>query len=59
MTVTEIRKMAQALSLKNYSRLRKDSLIWAVQKAEGNSDCFKKIPGCGQLDCCWRGECQG
>ena len=58
MTVKEIRPIAKALNVQNYYRLRKDDLIRAVQTAEGNTDCFKKVPGCGELDCCWRVECQ-
>jgi hypothetical protein len=58
MTVTEIRKKAKELKIKNYARLPKDQLIWAIQQAEGNSDCYGKIVDCGQTDCCWRSDCQ-
>jgi hypothetical protein len=58
-TVKEIREKAKALKIKNYSRLTKEQLICAIQLAEGNTDCYQKIPGCGQMDCCWRDDCQG
>ncbi|GAB4284744.1 MAG: hypothetical protein Kow0092_39100 [Deferrisomatales bacterium] len=59
MTVKEIRAKARTLKVKNYSRLRKADLIWAVQEAEGHTACFRRISGCGITECCWRGECQG
>ena len=58
MKVKEIREKARVLNVKNYSRMRKDELIRSIQLAEGNSDCFKRIPDCGQMDCCWREDCQ-
>ncbi len=58
MKVTEIREKAKALKVKNYSRMRKDDLIRAIQIAEGHTDCFKRIPNCGQQDCLWREDCQ-
>ncbi|HFC46559.1 MAG TPA: hypothetical protein ENJ63_01610 [Dissulfuribacter thermophilus] len=58
MKVTQIREKAKALKVKNYSRMRKDDLIRAVQIAEGNTDCFKRIQDCGQQDCLWREDCQ-
>ena len=59
MTVREIREKARELKVKNYARLPKTELIWAIQGAEGNADCFTKIQNCGQMDCCWRSDCQG
>lgn len=58
MKVIQIREKAKALKVKNYSRMRKDDLIRAVQLAEGNTDCFKRIKECGQMDCLWRSDCQ-
>lgn len=58
MTVKETRERAKALKVKNYARLSKEQLIWAVQLAEGNADCYRRIPSCGQNDCCWRADCQ-
>ena len=58
MKVTQIREIARELKIKNYSRMRKDDLIRAIQVAEGNTDCFKRIPGCGEKGCLWREDCQ-
>ena len=58
MKVTQIREIARELKVKNYSRMRKDDLIRAIQVAEGNTDCFKRIPDCGEMDCLWREDCQ-
>jgi Rho termination factor, N-terminal domain len=58
MTLKDIRVMAQNLRVKNYSRYRKKALIRAIQQEEGNSPCFKEIPGCCEHECLWRPECQ-
>lgn len=58
MKYKEIIQKAKDLKVKNYSRLKKTDLIHAIQIAEGNTDCYAKIPGCGQMDCCWREDCQ-
>ncbi len=56
--VKELRILARELKVKNYSRMRKDQLVWAVQEAEGNTPCYKKISDCRVMDCLFRGECQ-
>jgi transcription termination factor Rho len=56
--VMQLRTMARDLKIKNYSRMRKDQLVWAVQEAEGNAACYKKISDCGIIDCLFREECQ-
>ena len=58
MTVKEIRKKARGLHVANYSRLNKAELIRAVQRTEGNQECFLQITDCRQDDCCWWGDCQ-
>lgn len=58
MTLTEARKLAKGLKIKNSAKLPEDELIRAIQSAEGNTDCFGKIEDCGQMDCCWRERCQ-
>ena len=58
MTVKDIREKARTLKVKNYARLSKEQLIRAIQAAEGNVDCYGKIADCGQMDCCWRDDCQ-
>ena len=58
MNVKEIRARARSLKVTHYSRMKKHDLIRAVQLAEGNTDCFQQIEGCGEIDCCWRDDCQ-
>lgn len=58
MTVRDIREKAKELKVKGYGKLSKEQLIWAVQLAEGNTDCYGKIQGCGLRDCCWWEDCQ-
>ena len=58
MTIRQARDKARDLKVKNYAKLSKDQLIWAIQKAEGNDDCYKRIENCGQMNCCWRSGCQ-
>ena len=58
MKIQEIRAKAKALQLKNTFGLSKEELIWRIQRAEGNFDCFGTAQAfCDQLDCCFRGDC--
>jgi transcription termination factor Rho len=56
--VKKLRTLARDLKVKNYSRMRKDELVWAIQEAEDNTPCYKKIEDCGITDCLFREECQ-
>lgn len=58
MNLKEIQAKARTLAIKNYSRMKKQDLIRAIQLQEGHTDCYGRIPGCGQMDCCWRDDCQ-
>jgi hypothetical protein len=55
--MTKIKAKAKKLKVKDFSKMKKDELIWAIQKAEEHNDCFKKIPDCCQMDCCFRDDC--
>jgi len=57
MKMADIKVKAKKLKMKNISKMKKNELIWAVQQAEGNSDCFTRIPDCGLTDCCFRDDC--
>ena len=57
MNITSIKSKAKELKVKNYTKMAKNELVWSIQKAEGHTDCFKKIPDCGQADCCFRDDC--
>jgi len=32
-------------------------LVWAIQKKEGNTPCFRTRQNCPQTDCLWREQC--
>jgi hypothetical protein len=59
MTVKELRAMAQDMGI-SAKNLRKAELIRAIQRAEGNFDCFGTADGyCDQLNCLFRQDCLG
>ena len=59
MKMQEVREKAKALGLKTGIK-KKIDLIRAIQSEEGNIPCFKtEVNDCVQMDCCWRGDCQG
>jgi hypothetical protein len=43
----------------DYGNMTKTELIRAIQRAEGNADCFARlnVNDCNQMNCLWRGEC--
>lgn len=58
LTIEEIREHSKKLGINTVSKIKKkDALIHAIQIAEGNTDCFKKIPNCGLSHCKWFGNC--
>lgn len=54
----EIREMARQLGIRS-KRMQKDDLIRAIQRAEGNFDCYgTAVEGeCDQEECLWREDC--
>ncbi len=57
MTVKDLQKKARTLSIKPYG-LKKDQLIRAIQRAEGNLECFGAgIESCDQAECLFRKDC--
>lgn len=54
----EIREMARQLGVRSI-RMRKADLIRAIQRAEGNFDCYGTATEeeCDQEECLWREEC--
>ncbi|MGD0336928.1 MAG: hypothetical protein ABSB18_07540 [Candidatus Omnitrophota bacterium] len=58
MRLVDIERKARQLGIKNTWKLSKKELVKAIQRAEGNFDCFGTITAyCDQLSCCWRIEC--
>lgn len=60
MRLSEIEKKAKTLGIKDTWRLSKKDLIKAIQRKEGNFDCFGtgNSVSCGQSACSWRGDCK-
>lgn len=58
MRIQEIRAIAKGKGV-NSARMRKGDIIRAIQRAEGNFDCFGSSGGgvCDQLNCAWREDC--
>ena len=58
MKIQDIRDIAKEHGVKT-SRMSKVALVRAIQKVEGNFDCFASaIDGdCDQLACRWRVDC--
>ena len=58
MRLIEIERKARALEIKDTWKYSKKGLIKAIQRKEGNFDCFGSAGGnCDQFVCCWRGDC--
>jgi len=58
MNIQKIRAIAKERGIKAGS-LKKTDLIRAIQRAEGNFDCFgtAESGACNQIDCLWREDC--
>lgn len=57
MKISNIQKKAKSLGIKA-GKMSKVDLIRAIQKAEGNFDCFGTATDyCDQLSCAWRDTC--
>jgi len=58
MTLKEVKEFAKNHDIK-VNKMKKNEIIKAIQKAEGNFDCFgTAISGnCSQDDCLWREDC--
>jgi len=58
MRLLEIEKRARSLGVKNTWMYSKKGLIRAIQRQEGNFECFGTAKGnCSQLACSWRSDC--
>lgn len=59
MRLLTIEKLAKTKGISNTWKFTKAELIRAIQKIEGNSDCFSSPSrrNCPELNCCWRADC--
>lgn len=60
MNLTEIKAIARQKGVKA-GAMKKSEVIRAIQRAEGNSDCFEaqKAKECAEMNCLWRKDCVG
>lgn len=58
MKIKEIREIAAQKGVKA-GAMKKTELIRAIQKAEGNNDCFasERAPECMEDACLWKADC--
>jgi len=58
MRLMEIEKKARSLGIKDTWKYSKKDLIRAIQRKEGNFDCFgTAVNYCDQFACLWRQDC--
>jgi len=58
MRMSDIEKKARNAGIKDSWKFSKKELVKAIQKAEGNFDCFGTATNyCDQMACCWRSDC--
>jgi len=58
MTVKQIKDIARQKNVKA-GNMKKETLVRAIQRAEGNFECFGTATAgiCDQIDCIWREDC--
>jgi hypothetical protein len=58
MTVKQIKEIAKAKGIK-VGNMKKENIIRAIQRAEGNFECFGTVTTgiCDQYNCLWREDC--
>lgn len=58
MTVKQIKEIARQKQIK-VGNMKKEDIIRAIQRAEGNFDCFGTAAAgiCNQVNCLWREDC--
>jgi DNA-binding IscR family transcriptional regulator len=56
--ISKIRKMAKNMGI-NTNRIKKSDIIRAIQRKEGNIDCFgsPRVEFCSEQNCLWRNDC--
>jgi len=58
MKLQEIKDIAKKMGVVA-GKMKKPDLIKAIQRAEGNNECFAtdSVSSCGQMNCLWRADC--
>jgi hypothetical protein len=58
MTIKQIKENAKSKGIK-VGNMKKENIIRAIQRAEGNFDCFGSASAgvCDQINCLWKEDC--
>ena len=58
MTLKQVKDIARQKNVK-VGNMKKETIIRAIQRAEGNFDCFGTATAgiCDQMNCMWRKDC--
>jgi len=57
MKMIQLKEKAKNIGIKPRS-MKKTELVQAIQRAEGNPDCYGRSMGrCEQIRCCFRDDC--
>jgi len=58
MTLKQVKEIAKEKGVK-VGNMKKENIIRAIQRTEGNFDCFGSATAgvCDQLNCLWRDDC--
>jgi len=58
MTLKQVKEIAKKKNVK-VGNMKKENIIRAIQRAEGNFDCFGTAASgmCDQANCLWRDDC--
>ena len=59
MRMQEIKDMVKTMGIMMMKGMNKTALIRAIQRAEGNPECFTTMDPamCSQMNCIWRKDC--
>lgn len=59
MTLKEVKGIAKSKGIKIVGNMKKENIIRAIQRAEGNFDCFGTAKNgiCDQVNCLWMEDC--
>jgi len=58
MTLKQVKEIAKEKGVR-VGNMKKENIIRAIQRTEGNFDCFGSATAgvCDQLNCLWRDDC--
>jgi hypothetical protein len=59
MTIKQVKEIAKEKGVKVGKEMEKENIIRAIQRAEGNFECFGTATAgvCNQINCLWMEDC--